>query len=133
MPHSPNYVPKHLQELTRALQGYFKFSRAGGSQPHLSDAMQAAAQGSSQLQREISLHSFQGCCISMKPDFANTTQIIHTEHKMRSNGIHCDSKFREVMQSSLMYFQIESNGNSLRIKENYYFSFNLHVLFSNDY
>ena len=133
MPHSLNYVPEHLQELTRALQGFFKFSRAGGSQPHLSDAMQATAQGSSRLQQEIFLHSFQGCRISMKSDFANTVQIIHTEHEMRSDGIQCDSRFREVMQSSLMYFQLESNSNSLRIKENYYFSFNLHVLFSNDY
>lgn len=69
----------------------------------------------------------------MKPDFANTTQIIHTEQKMRSDGIQCDSKFREVMQSSPTYFPLESNGSSLRIKENYYFSFNLHVLFSNYY
>lgn len=53
----------------------------------------------------------------MKPDFANTTQIIHTEQQMRSNGIQCDSKLREVRQSSLTYFPLESNGSSLRQKK----------------
>ena len=56
----------------------------------------------------------------MKPDFANTRQIIHTEQKMRSNAIQCDSNFREIMQSSLMCFPLENNGSSLRVKENYY-------------